>query len=105
MKRSGPLKRRTPLAPVGRKARREVAPLAAFRAALLARSGGVCEAHASPDCGVLGSQAHHKCPADRDRGVHDPARGLFVCSPCHRAIHAFPAVSYEAGWLIRDGAE
>ena len=93
-----PPKRRTPLNKKGRKARREESALAAFRAALRTRSRGLCEL----DCGRLGTDAHHCCPADRDRGVHDPDRGLFLCRWCHNRVHSHPAESYRRGWLLVD---
>jgi len=27
-----------------------------------------------------------------------------VCGPCHRFIHANPAVAFDNGWLIHAGA-
>lgn len=101
-----PLRRKTRLRSVGAKARREAPSLAAFRAALEARSGGWCEARtpACPPGMHPGHHAHHCAPSDRDRGVHDPARGLWLCFPAHAFVHREPAVSYRNGWLLRDGA-
>ncbi|HET7734341.1 MAG TPA: hypothetical protein VFK52_00080, partial [Nocardioidaceae bacterium] len=105
MKRSAPLKRRKPLRQVGRKAQREQAAVDAFRLELRLRSHMFCEA-STPACLPFrheGHHAHHCCPADRDRGVHDPERGLWLCFPAHAFVHREPALSYERGWLLRDG--
>ena len=114
MKRSAP-RRRTPLRrgtsqlkrsrlnPVGKKAKREARDLARFRLALHLRSGGFCEAHtpACPPGRHEGCDPHHLCHADRDRGLHLPSRGLWVCRPGHDWIETHPALSYEAGWLLK----
>lgn len=105
MKRT-PLKRKTPLRSRGRKADREKPALDAFREALRARSGGLCEVR-TPACPLgphFGCDPHHRCHADRDRGVHDPERGLWVCRVGHDWIETHPAESYRAGWLIRGEA-
>lgn len=101
LRRRTPLRSRTPLAKVGRKARREASALDAFRRACRERSEGLCEVGWWPVCERWGSMAHHRAPSDRDRGIHDPARGLWTCGPCHDHIHRNPAVAYERGWLIR----
>lgn len=73
-----------------------------FRAALEARVW--CEAagsyaHGRPICGTLdrheGTDAHHLWPEDRDRGVHDPDRGLWICRTAHQWAHANPAMAAE----------
>ncbi len=102
-------KPRKPISPRGAKARREKAALAAFRAELLARSRGVCEAHLRaptrwPDiCGTrsqhAGTDPHHIWPEDRDEGRHDPARGLLLCRRAHRWTHSFPVSAAAAGLL------
>lgn len=91
---------RRPLAKVGAKTRREAADLAAFRRALKARAGGRCEIRVSPECTGIGTDAHHMAPSDRDRGRHDPERGLWLC----RAgwVHRFPERAYEWGYLLKD---
>lgn len=96
-----PLKR-TPLAKVGRKARREMEALAYFRSQVRTRAGGMCELR-TPDCPTHehpGAHAHHIAPADRDRGVHDPARGLFACAPGHSWVHANPEQARRRGLLM-----
>lgn len=102
MKRT-PLRRKTPLRQVGRKAHREQPDLDAFRAAVHARRW--CEA-GPPACLYYrheGHHAHHICPADRDRGLHDPERGLLLCAEAHRWVHGNPAAAGRRGWLLRDG--
>lgn len=113
-RRLAPLERRTPLAEgkplgrggrlaaVGRKARREAPALREFRRVIRERSGGACEIRVSPYCSGRMDHAHHCCPADRDRGVHDPERGLGLCAACHAHVHAHPERSYRWGHLIRD---
>lgn len=110
-----PLPRQTqPIAQRGRKTKREAKALAAFRKALKARSGGVCEAlgiedptTGRPICGTrsmhLGAEAHHVFPSDHDRGLHDPARGLLLCHRAHiDFIHREPKLAEKMGLLGRD---
>lgn len=109
-------KQRTPIARTGRpnprgaKAEREQPALDAFRDALEQRSRGWCEAAdvrdpetGNPICGILyrhtGTDAHHLFPEDRDRGVHDPARGKFICRWSHLWSHDFPAAAKKVGLL------
>lgn len=102
MKRT-PLARKTPLRQQGRKTKREQPDLDAFRTAIAQRSRGLCEL-ATPACPVgphPAAHAHHVAPSDRDRGLHDPARGLAACAVGHSYVHANPAESYQRGWLIR----
>lgn len=99
-----PLKR-SPLRQQGAKAKRERSAIDAFRTAIAQRSRGLCEL-ATPACPPgphPAAHAHHRCPADRDRGVHDPDRGLAACAAGHSFVHQNPALSYANGWLIRDG--
>lgn len=102
--RGKPPRRKTRLNQVGAKARREAPSLAEFRRAVRERAGGLCEL-APPACSASrhdGYMAHHRCPPDRDRGIHDPGRGLWTCGEGHSWVHDHPAVSYEHGWLLRD---
>lgn len=98
------LRARGGLPKVGASKRRQKAAEARFRRALQDRSGGWCEI-LSPACPAgahAGVDPHHLCHADRDRGVHDPARGLWVCRAAHDWIETHPQESYRLGWLIRD---
>jgi hypothetical protein len=127
MKRSDPPKRKTPLkrsstslkrtvlkprtTPIkqrGAKAMREQDALDVFRHELKYRSGGECEVDNPTACGTSqrhrGVHAHHVWPEDRDGGVHDPERGLWVCVRAHDYIHDHPALSAEFGWLRPDKA-
>ena len=105
MNRSTPLRRGKPLRSVGARKRRTMAAEQAFRVALRERSGGRCEVvtPACPQGWHLGAHAHHIYPSDRDRGVHDPNRGLFVCADAHSAIHNMPSWSRARGYLLHDG--
>ncbi len=82
--------------------RSEPSELAAARRAIVARSGGLCEA---PDACKrpmphAGEHAHHALMRSHTAG-HDPALMLWLCAVAHAAIHANPAESYDRGWLIR----
>lgn len=126
MKRSPLPRRKTPIArsttpiartgrpnPRGAKAEREQPALDAFRDALDARSRGWCQCFevrgedGTPICGTIfrhtGTDPHHIHPSDRDRGVHDPDRGLFICRTAHRAIHDNVEWAYAHGLLGRSG--
>lgn len=110
----------------GRKAQRERPALDRFRETLRARNDGYCEGpngativvdgqrryvdvpHANvwTTPGTIGRHPgcdpHHLFPEDRDRGVHDPARGLWLCRPCHDWIDAHPAWAHQLGLLRPD---
>lgn len=104
MKRT-PLKRKTGLKARGRKYQRELGALDVARQILRDRNNGRCEVQ-SPGCPHgwhLGAHAHHRYPSDRDRGVHDPDRMLWLCPGSHRWTHENPALAREKGWLMRDG--
>lgn len=92
------------LARTGRKARRELDALSVFREVLRERSGGGCEVEtpACPPYPHHGCDPHHLNHADRDRGVHDPERGLWVCRAGHDWIEQHPELAREAGWLMHD---
>jgi hypothetical protein len=49
-----------------------------------------------------GSDPHHVWPEDRDRGVHDPARGKFLCRAAHDWVHANPRRAKTLGLLRPD---
>jgi hypothetical protein len=94
---------RKPIAAVGRKTTREADALDAFRAGVQGRSGGRCELGA-PACDPDphgGGAAHHVWPSDRDRGVHDPERGLWACWQGHAWVHDHPTEAERRGWLGR----
>jgi len=102
---------RSPLRRVGAKGKRERVALDRCRAVVVQRSGGWCEAttlwgKVKPViCGQHfhhpGAQLHHVWPEDRDAGVHDPTRCLWVCGAAHRWIHANPIAAAELR-LLRD---
>lgn len=89
--RRTPIKRsRSPLAKVGRKAKRERAAVDRFRRAVKAQAAGQCEGYIHEICADyphLGSQAHHIWPEDRDAGRHEPSRGAWLCPGAHRWVH------------------
>src|SRR5262249_55259452 len=107
LKRGQPPKRKTRLRQQGRKVEREKDALAVFRLELKARgwceAQGMADSYGQPVCGQTrlhrGSHAHHVWPEDRDRGVHDPARALFLCSVSHSWAHTHPADAKRLGLL------
>lgn len=103
--RRTPMKRGGRIRQQGAKANRERPALDAFRTAIAQRSRGLCELGtlACPPGPHPAAHAHHLAPSDRDRGIHDPDRGLAACARGHAYVHANPAEAYERGWLIRDG--
>lgn len=101
-----PLKR-SPMRRQGAKAKREQPALDQFRIQIHARSDGMCEG-ATPACPFgahEGTDCHHVLPSDRDRGRHDPDRGLLLCRAGHQWTHANPAEARVRGLLLRDGDE
>jgi len=104
VKRSRPLRRRRPLH--GRPSRTEDRPRSRIPTdavdAVLRRSGGRCEARATPGCSGRWEHLHHRRLRSQGGG-HDAANLLAVCHFCHRWIHDHPAESYARGWLVRAG--
>lgn len=72
---------------------------AATRAAVYARSGGMCEAPVSDRCTGQGVSLHHR--KLRRHGDHSEANLIHLCAFCHHDTHANPARSYLNGWLLR----
>jgi 5-methylcytosine-specific restriction endonuclease McrA len=59
-----------------------------------------CQAQVAVACGHWAAHRHHKLP--RSAGGGDEWQNtLDVCRACHEWIHAHPADSYAAGWLVR----
>lgn len=84
----------------GAKAERERDDLDRFRDAVKLAAGGYCEGRRfSSMCTGVGVEAHHVWPEDRDRGLHDPRRGKWLCRPCHNAVHSWPLKARRAGLL------
>ena len=77
---------------------REPSELSESRGVVLERSGGRCEARTEV-CAHIARHVHHR--QLRRFGDHSPANLLHVCLSCHNWIHANPARSYEAGWLLK----
>lgn len=118
MKRSHPPQRKTPLKrgkrpkQIGKKALREQEARIEFARAVARNAGGYCETMHLPVvvatmiCTVpvvhAGAHAHHVWPEDRDRGVHDPNRGLWLCARAHDWSHTHPALAWEYGLLRSD---
>ena len=78
----------------------DTGPTAAMRAAILRRSGGVCErCHARG-----GVDVHHR----RARGaggstapcINGPANLVHLCRPCHEWVEANFTDAYKAGWKL-----
>lgn len=89
--------------------RRVSSPIPAkVRAALLARSGGVCEI-AAPGCsGRATDFAHRKKvgaggrKGQAARAHHVLSNALAACRGCHSSCHSAPAAAYWRGWILRE---
>lgn len=108
MRRQVQLRRRTPLrrAPLRAKRRKADIPQA-VRDVVLARNGGQCEFRWDIDgqqarCFLSARHLHHRLPRSAG-GKHTADNLLALCRPHHEYIHAHPAESYAAGWLLRRG--
>jgi hypothetical protein len=124
VKRSGPLKRSTPLARgtsqlartpfVDHKAAARRSAQSSFRASVLARVGGH-QARCEGCCVILaagverppvssaahrGEHAHHVLSKARG-GTDDPSNGLWLCTASHGWAHGHPEVAEALGLLRR----
>lgn len=100
MKRSGPLRRITPLTPSPKKRwkPRHNAELARSVKVVKQRSGGLCEAGVEEVCTGHGQHRHHVIL--RSRGGSDlPENLLDVCSNCHWWIHHHVAEATKRGLM------
>jgi 5-methylcytosine-specific restriction endonuclease McrA len=90
------MKRRKPLRP---RSERRIAfeeELDARTPALIARSRGICEL-----CGWgVAIHRHHRMRRSQG-GTNDLENLLHLCRACHDTVHAYPALSYDRGWLLR----
>lgn len=89
--------------PMTAKQLRNERALKAFREQIILRSQGLCEAN-TPAClpgPHRGEHCHHRSISERRVGVHNPDHGLMICLAGHTYVHANPAESYAAGWLLR----
>lgn len=108
-----PLVRRTPLVARGELEPRRNKPAVPddVRAALRARSGGVCELRL-PYCLGAASEAHHRITrkmggrsAAGKRGADRLSNLIHCCPYCHGWVTARPKESYDAGWSLREGQD
>ena len=90
--------KRTPLRKRSRRAERYARELRQVTPALHARAGGECELASDACEGPL--HRHHKKLRSQGGG-NDLDSLLLVCEWHHRFIHAYPALSYENGWLVK----
>lgn len=108
MKRSGPLRRKTPLKPSSAGANLRPAPLKqstgsrsdfpySVKNAVRKRSGGWCE---YPGCTRHAHHFHHRLMRSQG-GKGTVENCAHLCIQCHTFVHANPAKSYELGLLIR----
>lgn len=68
-----------------------------------------CQAHCEM-CGVPTrvGEFHHRLPrrlGGTRRPIGTVKNCLYLCTKCHRYVHAHPIMSYERGWLLRDTEE
>lgn len=69
-----------------------------------ARSGGRCEAQASPACSGQATHVHHRKLRSQG-GTNDLGNLLDTCLWCHGAIHGRVAASLERGLLVASWAD
>ena len=103
LKRTGGLKRTTPVKAVSKRRRQRDAGYGAAREAVFERARGLCEANVSPLCRRACEQVHHKA----GRGGADPhalSNLLGVCAPCHGWIEQHRQAAYALGLLVRRNA-
>ena len=82
------------------KIRRDSAELAKIRPLLMERSLGRCEAQFSEHCTGVGVMAHHK-QLRSSGGNNHPANLVWLCAPCHDAVHGHPLAAAERGLIVR----
>lgn len=71
----------------------------ATRAAVRARSGGVCEGQVTRACTGAAAHVHHR--KLRRFGDHRVVNLLDLCHACHEHVHKNPTWSYDHGFLVR----
>lgn len=106
MKRSGPLKRNTPLRRVSPKTAKRNRARSVMRTTEL-QQRPYCEARgtiwtADPtytDCALVSCDLHEPLTRARGGSVLDPENTVAVCRPCHDWIHNHPAQATEIGLL------
>ncbi len=108
MKRSGPLRRKTPLKPSTAGAQLKRTPIQPSKGSpsdfppsvkrfVVRRSGGWCE---FPGCTRHAQHFHHRLMRSQG-GKGTVENCAHLCIQCHTVVHANPAKSYELGLLIR----
>lgn len=85
--------------PVSAKRRKRDNVYAAARRAVWDRSEGICEARTDVCTGRC-EQVHHRAGRTGPE-PHALTNLLGCCRECHSRIHARPAESYAAGWMVR----
>jgi hypothetical protein len=90
------MKRRKPIRAKSERRLAYEAELDAMTPLLEARSRGVCEI-----CGFgVAIHRHHRLRRSQG-GTNDLGNLLHLCRLCHDTVHAYPAASYDRGWLLR----
>lgn len=72
------------------------------RMAVRRRSGGRCEAGASPCTGHAQHFHHRKLRRAKD---HTEANCLHVCNACHMFMHENRLLAYAMGWIVHQHHE
>lgn len=107
MRRSGPLRRRTPLRakkqinPVSRKRRSEKAEYEKLRAKLVLHPSAACRI-----CARHPQDLHHRRQMGDGGAYTNPKNVMGLCRSCHEWIHensARGAVPHQRGWLVMEG--
>jgi hypothetical protein len=69
--------------------------------AVIERADYACELMKPGVCTGRGEQIHHR-KLRKHGGEHSLANCVLLCRACHHEwVHAHPAWSYEAGWLVK----
>ena len=90
------MKRRKPIRARSERRMAFDAELDAITPLLVARSRGICEI-----CGAgVAIHRHHRLRRSQG-GTNDLGNLYHLCRECHSYVHAYPALSYERGWLLK----
>lgn len=90
--------KRTRINPVSKKKRATDREWPAARAAAIERDGGDCVV-----CGTYvgdAAEVHHKLRRAQG-GTHELDNLITLCTKDHVLVHAYPALSYKLGYLVR----
>ena len=93
MKRSGPIKRKTPMRRVSKKRQKENKEYSVLRKGFLKKLP-ICEVCMT----AAATDVHHM--DKRGKNLNEVGTWLAVCRPCHDKIHSNPSWAREKGYLV-----